>query len=696
MFALTRVLGFYERTWQSGIARPLWALRIWLHCHPVWARILAVVVVDLYIVVFGNTIAAHAADPSPVPFLPGLTITDSAGIPISHYAVLPIDRGDWLNTGKSILAAMTDPIWTGHLAALSWLIWVYEQILTFAWLDMLIIPFQALADLMQDFFGKLYWIPLALAIAGAIGGFAIALGRFAAGFSEMLIAAFISVLAVTSLANPVTTITAAGGAFDTAQDYGTQLSAAVVAGDINAGETPPENIADGVTGQLVNIFVRIPAQTIAFGQVLEGECADKFDQLMLEKPPLIDQSAVRDGVRSCNESAKQYNENPNFGQVLTTGIIASGSTGSFLVPIILMGLFMFTAFGTLLSGVKTIFHVHAAILPMFRAALWRSVSDMAVGVIGIVFLCVGLATSLVLTGSVMTWLIDVGYSLVAQMLSVDMVMIIALIFLVRMKRRAKRGGRRMADQLARLGVAGSAPKPQTGMKAMAVAGMASHVLASALKRPPQTTSIDARSLHFGVGAVAGGGSEGGPMNLTQVRPPTPPQPALPGSSRLAITDGRDGDAFGGTPSTPPPDGRGPLDRAGRLAAAAGVAVRVARGLPGGAAGVATAAAKEVGGAVIRKGAQKAAQAASSGRAGASPAPAGPSASRLGEGGGWSGQTLTVHERPRIEVGENGQGRFRKEPARQVIDISSLAPAPRPDTAQRREAMKARLAAMRAA
>lgn len=118
------------------------------------------------------------------------------------------------------IASWLDPIWTGHLGLLSWMIWFCNWLLSFEWVSVVSAPFGALADLLQQFLEKINWIPFALAIAGGVAGLAIMVGRHARGWSEIFISATCAVLATGMLANPIATLTAAGGAMDTAQQYG--------------------------------------------------------------------------------------------------------------------------------------------------------------------------------------------------------------------------------------------------------------------------------------------------------------------------------------------------------------------------------------------------------------------------------------------------------------------------------------------
>lgn len=240
----------YALSGWAMVARRFWAIRYWLAAHKWWARILTVVTIDLLITIFGNTVVAHAADGDGgiiSPFLPGGSIHDSAGVPLSHYIVLPLDRGDVFTWGKAIVAAPLDFIWSGHLGAFAWMIWLCEWIISFQWIDLITVPFGAIANTLQDGLGRIAWIPFALGITAGVAGFAVLAGKKAAGWLDMLVSAFLAVLAVGILANPIATITSAGGALDTARSWGNSLAVAVATDNADQAANAEFNTDDILT-----------------------------------------------------------------------------------------------------------------------------------------------------------------------------------------------------------------------------------------------------------------------------------------------------------------------------------------------------------------------------------------------------------------------------------------------------------------
>lgn len=458
---MTFVVGFYERTWHA-LSRSGLAIRYVMSRHR-WVGITAIILMyQVYAINFGNTALASAATGDTTFLPPGWSATDGAGLAVGNYAVLPLDRGGWTAVDKSILGAITDPLWMMHLFVMSWGLWLFDFILTFDWVDLIALPFEGIATLIEQFLGRFDWIPIALMITGIIAGFLILGGRLGTGLAEVGIALAVTVLAIMLFTNPVKSIYGDGGLLDKAQSVGTQLTAMVTYDNIDQIDVDATNLSGVVTAPLVDLLIRDPAQSISFGKILDGECVDVFNAAMLDKPPIVDQDHVRDEVNKCDESAKEYNENPNFGQVVSVGVILTSSTAVFAIPAVLALLFFMTVFGTLLAGVKAPILAHLAILPYMRRGFFRVAMDIITGIASIVLLCLALAVSLRIIVE-MTRYIDrmfeliftnaIGYGQfpVARAIFINLLIIVTLVFLIRLRSQAKKAGRTMADQLSQIG-----------------------------------------------------------------------------------------------------------------------------------------------------------------------------------------------------------------------------------------------------
>lgn len=605
------MFGFYARTIDEAIVRPFWAIRIWAHRHPVPFRILATIILTSFMI--GWPTIAFAAEDSPIQLLPGIAVKDSAGIPIAQYVQLPLDRGNGFD-GKLLVTGPLDFLWATHIFIVSWMLWLFDWVISFQWVEWIATPFVLISETMERVFGQINWVSFALPIAGGIGMLYIMLGRIGKGAGEILISVVCACLAVGFLANPVTNITKDGGFLDTAMKYGGQMAVIVVTDDTTQIDADPsETLQTVITGQLADLYVRNPAQVLSFGHTLTGDCEAIYNEKMkggteekagflwvpYEGAITIDD--VRDDVRACDAEAKSFNENPNFLSVIGMVVVMNGSTSMFFLPVTILLLFMLSVIGGLWSALKTMWHVLIGILPINRSALWRSLADTVIGISSLVFLTVGLAGALKFTSEVVKAIANAGIPLMVQMGFLNMMVIVIVFMLIRAKVSAKRAGRTLAEQLSRMGVRGGKASPKQRMAAAVVGGSLATAAINGVAR------VQAAKNALPATAVTN--------NFVTPR-------ALPSADIL--TSGQSEPPAPEPAAAPPGDGDGPTGtRAPRKPSkgpSLGALVRIARGLPGGVPGVAVAAAKEVGSAAVKKSVTKAVNAGSQALQGASTAP----------------------------------------------------------------------------
>lgn len=652
------MIGFYARTFTtvgSGWRR----LRVWIHVHPRWTRVLALVLLEAFIVLVGNELAYADSGSAPAaPFLMDGSVADSSGIPIANYVVLPISQGDLMHTGQAIINAIVAPIWIGNVAFISWTAWLCNWLLSFEWVQVLAAPFNGIATVIQGMLARVNWIPFALVIGCGVAAIAIMVGRHARGWSEIALSALCAVLATGMLANPVATLTAAGGALDKAEQFGSQISAAVVNTDrTDAMQLDSAHVLNSaVTSQLVDIFVRIPAQTIAFGHVLSGQCATEFNNQMKTNPPALGGDDVRNAVNGCDAQAKAYNENGNFGQVWSAATFLTGGSVMLFLPLLLGGLLVMAVIGFLIASIKAMVFVYWGILPVDRYPLWRALADMLMGLVSVVFMTVLMAAILKLSVAALTGLSKLGIPLSAQMMVANLILIVLLVMLWRAHRLAKRAGRSMAEQLSRFGL-GRGHGGSTENRGRALATMAA--VTPLLRRPDH--DIDARSINIYGGQRAGQPVDGGVMTATRAQPAPVPAPGSGGGvGRLALP-------VAGSAAQQAASATAAGAAATKTADLVFTSTRIAKGAAGGLPGVIGAVAVEVGSRAASKGASRAIAAARTNDA------------RTDAGGSPTRNDARIDSRgpssPRIVVDSSGVGHIQRPAVttQGVTDISSLPP-----------------------
>ena len=447
------------RSWRYRIRRMSW----WVRRHPRGAAMIGIAV-GWVIWSTISTTAAHAAGAAgevTLPWLPPTSLTDSAGVPLSRYAILPLDRGDLLSFDKTWIASIIDPLWSVNIAALGWVLWTFQWMLDFEWIGWLAAPLNDIAVLVERFLSQVNWIPFALMLAGGIAGLVMASGRYAKGAADLAVSVMCSVLAVGILANPVAALTGDTGALSWAQNWGANLSASVVADStdqqIPTGDPTAEQastlISTTITGELVDIFVRRPAQVIAFGHELTGECDNTFTE-QAAAASTIDSGAtsVRDAISACDPAAAEYVTHPNFGQVFTTFSIMGGSGVLLLLALGFALVLILAVFYSLFQAMKLMGAVYAAVAPgVARGALWKSLIGMYVGAISVGMSVVILAAYLKILTGLLTAVAAAGLNIAAQTYIINLVVIALLITLFVARHKAKKAGETLAARLAGLG-----------------------------------------------------------------------------------------------------------------------------------------------------------------------------------------------------------------------------------------------------
>lgn len=605
-----------------------WRARVWTHRHPALARVLAVITLIGYFV-FAQARAAHAAG-----FLPdGVDYIDSQGNAFSQYTEIDIDAGDVMSPGKVVTNFVVQLLWSIQYFATGVVLWLFDFMLSFEWVAWLATPFNTLAEWVQSQLGEINWIPFALMISALVAGIAIFVGRVSGGLWEMLVSAVLAVLAVGILANPVASLTAAGGVLDNAQDFGSQLATSIVVDP--AAQTDGTSLSAAVNATLMDIFVRIPYQVISYAQVLPDECQGYFNTFIQTGEP---QSSLRD---CAPEAAVFAHDNPGGMNILNALVNGSGVNVMFIFGMVIAALLLVSVVFFLIAAVKAMLLVYLAILPINREPLWKAVSDMFMGAVSLVVMTVCLALYLKLT----TWIMGQTGFLPHQLRMVFLILflIIVIVLVIRARKATLRAGRGVAQHLGKLGL-GMNPAPKDSnalLKMSAVASLANTAHDLWKKRPsgkapaalPSKTETAAEE----------------PIDLHQVRnAPSGASGGGSGSSKAALGAKVSRKAIG----------------------AAGAVTTVAKGAAsGGAGGALAAGATVVGKTVASKAGSKAATAAASAasrRSTPQPAPA-----DIGEL-----QVIQVSESApssRIEVDSRGVATARRKEKTPVHDVSSLPP-----------------------
>ncbi|MDO5053007.1 MAG: hypothetical protein Q4E05_08985 [Pseudoclavibacter sp.] len=372
----------------------------------------------------GGALAFAQGAPNPV--VGTVEAADARGVPMSAYANLPLDRGDALSVHKVIVSTCTDLLWTLHLGLLGFALGLLDWVLSFEWLEALLVPAEALGETIGRILPVSGWAPFAFAVAGLLGGAALLRGRIGAGSLDLLLSAVCFALSVSFLADPVGAIAGRGPedpwSLRGAGRTGTGIAVAVLEESGAALGLPAAPSDAGIAGTVlgsavmtstVDRLVRAPAQEIAFGAELGGTCDEAFTAAMREGRSADE---VRDAVRDCDSQAARYIEHPTMWQPLTVLLTLAGSLAILLLVLAMLVLLLASVLWGLWAGLRTALWVHVAILPgAARARLVRALLDGGVAIAAFVSALVLLSLGLSLVLSVLERISAQGTPMVVQM-----------------------------------------------------------------------------------------------------------------------------------------------------------------------------------------------------------------------------------------------------------------------------------------
>jgi|GEM_PF-4925784 len=547
-------------------------LAYWNFQHRIRARALKIGFLYLVLMLAGAT-AAHADGGSVgMPFI-GLpaNITDSHGISITQYATLPLDRGDGWTLNKSVVSFIVDIIWAGHIYYIAWLLMILKLLLGFEWITWLAAPVAIFAAGLQNLVNTMGLATLSTITAGVIGAWQIARGRFASGIGDWFVGAVILVLVTGFLSAPVALLTGPDGFLTKSKQWGGELSLAITSDPSCYGEKAALAQAHGeqapgcpatdapadqvltqtVMAQITDSFVREPAIILVFGKSLSAECTTVYDTKIKERSPLdTGETTVRNAVGDCDKDAKAYVESPFPNKVIDTMVVAGGS---FALNLLAWGMAIFAilcAVQVLMSAMALPLKGVVAIAGPFRASFYRSLFVVLIGCALLVGATVLLAAWMSGISTVLRLTTALG--LRTQMLLVDLLVIVFIIWIFRLKKKANAKGQKLADKLAELTKAKPAPVKENRLN-RAWENHGSPFMKRAAKE-----ALLAGLRYRGRSrrpAPAGWFPGAGPLtDLGEKRTPAASRRGLRGQSPRQLGPGSAGNSGAGTPVGPRPGG----------------------------------------------------------------------------------------------------------------------------------------------
>jgi len=519
----------------------------------VWARRLTVPVTAVPLLLLVATKIAFAGDGSKLNQTPGaLSWTDhkdTRGIGVWRYE-MSLDRGGVTSPSKVLWSYYIDFYWQLYRAGVVFAIWLIDWVMGFGWLPVVATPVLALSKSLTGVVDQFGLVPTFLTIAAIAAVLWMAKGRWALGIFELLLSLLIASLALGVLSHPVEKVAGNDGLIVASRDVGLQL-ANRLATDGN-GSADAQQIRKNTTGMLVDTFIRLPAEVLNFGTVLDGGKCEKVYDKALKGGPYGNGSEIRDAVGDCDSALGDVAANPGPGQAISSLVITPSALFILLFAIILAGAVFLAGISALYQSLKAIVTLVTGLLPgLARGALWQTIADLTMSLLTLVFSIVFLAGYLQIIRGVFT-ASKPGNGVMATFFFVDVLLVAGIIVYWRGRRSLRRASDRLAQALAaRPGPAGQRnssklpERPHLGAAVAATTARIQHIdTLRALRRGDKKARAE-KAEKKDTGAAPHRSLTGGPGGPPQPSGPGPSRPRGPDPSRAGAGPSRGGSSAKG-------------------------------------------------------------------------------------------------------------------------------------------------------
>ncbi len=434
-------------------------------------------------------------------------VVDSHGISVWNYE-MSLDRGGWTSTGKVFWSILIDLGWELYLSGVVIAIWLIDWVLSFSWLTTLVTPVLTVAASLTGIVNRFGLAPALLTVAASMAVLWMAKGKWALGIFELFTSLMISSLAIGVLANPVALVAGPDGMIMRSRDAGLQIANGLAHDGQTGGAA--DQLRKDTTRLLADTFVRLPAQTLNFGTVLDGgKCQPVYDKVV-KGGPYGTGSDIRDAVGACDPTLGKVAANPGPGQAVSAAIISPAALLVLVFAIVLAGAVFLAALFALYQSLKAIVTLVSGLLPgQARGALWHTVADLVMSLVTVVFAIVFLTGYLLLVQAVFLSAAP-GDAVMATFFFVDILLVAGLVLFWRGRKSLRRAADRLAQALAGRPGAGPTSLPQRRPFDPAHAYYKARMAATAARGVRHATgtigskALDGRDKTFGAVSSAGG------------------------------------------------------------------------------------------------------------------------------------------------------------------------------------------------
>jgi hypothetical protein len=403
------------------------------------------------------------------PGLGWIQLTDTHGISIWNYE-MSLNRGGVTDPGKFFWSSVVDYYWGCYRAQCALALWFMDWVMSFDWLRIIASPILSTGAAMQTVVDRVGVVPTLLTVAAVVAVGWMARGRYATGIWELAMSLLIATLASGVFAQPVQLVAGPDGLIMKAQIFGLEL-AGELQGEQNGAISSAVLLRKQMTGQMVDTFVREPAQMINFGQVLDGsKCQKAYDDVVSQGPYGVGDD-IRDKVDKCDSKLGDYADSPSSGMAIGAFLFEPAAGIILLVIIVLAGSVIAAACYAMFHSLKAIVSLVTGLLPGgARGSLFFTIAETAISLLIIVFTNVFLGVFLTVIQALFKD--SAGSSTPRTFVILDVLLLVGIGVYWRYRQRLKESTQRLAQWMSQRPGGSATRLPDRGAGPVALAGKA--------------------------------------------------------------------------------------------------------------------------------------------------------------------------------------------------------------------------------
>lgn len=447
------------------------------------------------------------------PLLSWMKITDTHGVPIYAYQISGPSAK--LNPMPTLWLALANMCWQFYSTIAAYGIWFIDWVNGFSWFGLLNDPATSIAGKFSVMLSQMNLTAAFMVIAAVVAFLHYAMGRKASAIYELAATWMIAALAVGALSNPIGATGGDNGWIMQARSAGLQAAGAMITPvegeytlDTRTGKaldqpklnvsTDTQALQSQLTSSLVDVFIRWPNQLVNYGKVLDGGACETAYTDSMKNGPYRETNVVMDKIKSCDQAAGDFADNPSLGQGGTAlGLTPAAFTLILLAWSLAGGIIVSVAL-ILYKSVTMLWSALQALLPgRARMGFFMDLGEMAASFILLVVSVFFLAIYIdLITGTLKG---ADSSTLVKTFVTTDVLLVILLVLYRKQKERIQAAAGKIASFLATRPGGGVAPAAPRRNWAPAAAAVGAAMTGARMMRRGRHGSAAGQPLHGGSG-----------------------------------------------------------------------------------------------------------------------------------------------------------------------------------------------------